>query len=710
MRFDTAVTLFAVGVACACLAPAGASAQGGARFLDGVEVERTAAGEQVRIVFTHPVRYVRHAPHDDADLVEVQLAPVGTSPWSDGHSESLQPSRTTASGLSRVRVEFEAGTARLELRFARRSAFELEPGRDLRSLVLRLPARAARAAPRAGAGPGARAGAGPGAPAAGAATAAAAPLDPRVAELMGEGRKAFTAGDYPRAALLFDQVARGPEGPASPEAREFLGLARERSSQLAHAKAEYEEYLRLYPTGEGADRVRQRLAAMTTAHATPSAPRSVRQERRPPAFEIDTFGSVYAGFRREELFTQGEALLVDNSLLTDVHLDARVRRHGRSLRSQVAASYWHGFLADGSHGEARLYTAFLEAGEPGEGLSGSVGRRSASERGVIGRYDGVQLSHPLGERWEVGAVAGFPLDTPDFDDFEWSRYLAGVNAGVHGLAEGLDANVFAVGQMDAGTPDRAAIGGELRYFSKGRMLAAFVDFDVYFLSLNVAQIFGTWPVHPRLFLTATLDYRNVPVLTTRNALIGQPEGDLGGLEDLFSESEIKELAEDRTARAGSFTLNASYQLTRTLQLAGDFIASHFWGTETSGGVPGFPGMGFEFGYSARLIANDVLAAGDLGVLTLRYFDGSSVDSVGASLDARYPLTPDLRLNPRLWTDFRTADLGGDVVRVVPTLRLDWRLLGFEIQPEAGFEWLEPIGGPSQRQLGYLVSLGVRYDF
>jgi hypothetical protein len=37
-------------------------------------------------------------------------------------------------------------------------------------------------------------------------------------------------------------------------------------------------------------------------------------------------------------------------------------------------------------------------------------------------------------------------------------------------------------------------------------------------------------------------------------------------------------------------------------------------------------------------------------------------------------------------------------------------LGFEIQPEAGFEWLEPIGGPSQRQLGYLVSLGVRYDF
>lgn len=32
----------------------------------------------------------------------------------------------------------------------------------------------------------------------------------------------------------------------------MLGLARERNGQLAHAKAEYEEYLREYPNGEGA--------------------------------------------------------------------------------------------------------------------------------------------------------------------------------------------------------------------------------------------------------------------------------------------------------------------------------------------------------------------------------------------------------------------------------------------------------------------------
>lgn len=526
---------------------------------------------------------------------------------------------------------------------------------------------------------------------------------------MREGRKAFTAGDYPRAALLFDEAARAPESSVSPEAHEYLALARERAGQLAHAKAQYEEYLRRYPTGEGADRVRQRLAAMSTARAAPSTPLAPRREGR-PRMDVDAFGSLYAGFRRESLFTGGQELLLDNSLLTDVHLDARVRRRGRTLRSQLAASYWHGFLPDGSDGEARIYTAFLEAGEPGDTLSGSIGRRSASARGVIGRYDGVQVSYPVGERWELGAIAGFPLDTPAFADFDWKRTLAGVSASVRGLAEGLDANLFFEGQMDTSTIDRAAIGGEVRYFSKGRMLAGFLDFDVYFQSLNVAQIFGTWPVHPRLYLTGTIDYRNVPILTAQNALMGQGVGDLSGLANLFSQSEIKQLAEDRTAKSASFTLNASYQLAPDLQLAGDFVASHLSGTETSGGIEGFDGTGFEFGYSARLIANDVIAPGDLGVVTLRYFDGSHVDSIAAGFDARYPLTPDVRLNPRLWADYRFADVAGDLFRMVPSLRLDWRVMGFEIEPEAGFEWFEPIGGPNERQLGYVVSLGIRYDF
>jgi len=47
--------------------------------------------------------------------------------------------------------------------------------------------------------------------------------------------------------------------------QELLGLARERSGQLAHAKAEYEEYLRRYPSGEAAERITRRLATLRAA-------------------------------------------------------------------------------------------------------------------------------------------------------------------------------------------------------------------------------------------------------------------------------------------------------------------------------------------------------------------------------------------------------------------------------------------------------------
>ena len=46
------------------------------------------------------------------------------------------------------------------------------------------------------------------------------------------------------------------------EAQELLGLAREKNGQTAHAKAEYQRYLALYPDADGAARVRQRLAAL----------------------------------------------------------------------------------------------------------------------------------------------------------------------------------------------------------------------------------------------------------------------------------------------------------------------------------------------------------------------------------------------------------------------------------------------------------------
>jgi len=71
------------------------------------------------------------------------------------------------------------------------------------------------------------------------------PLPPEALKsMMQEARAAMDAHDYPKAIAILTKLQRQPEFPDRARAQEMLGLARERSGQLAHAKAEYEEYLR----------------------------------------------------------------------------------------------------------------------------------------------------------------------------------------------------------------------------------------------------------------------------------------------------------------------------------------------------------------------------------------------------------------------------------------------------------------------------------
>src|SRR5438105_12934079 len=85
--------------------------------------------------------------------------------------------------------------------------------------------------------------------------------------LMAAARTAMDRHEYPTAIALLTKLQRQPEFPDRARAQELLGLARERSGQLAHAKAEYEEYLRGYPHGEAAERVAFRLKLLRAAGA-----------------------------------------------------------------------------------------------------------------------------------------------------------------------------------------------------------------------------------------------------------------------------------------------------------------------------------------------------------------------------------------------------------------------------------------------------------
>ncbi|RLC57130.1 MAG: hypothetical protein DRI30_04745, partial [Chloroflexi bacterium] len=64
----------------------------------------------------------------------------------------------------------------------------------------------------------------------------------QVDELMADARLAIIAGEVSRAVQIYTKVLRAPNHDRHAEAQEYLGLAREKNGQTAHAKAEYQRY------------------------------------------------------------------------------------------------------------------------------------------------------------------------------------------------------------------------------------------------------------------------------------------------------------------------------------------------------------------------------------------------------------------------------------------------------------------------------------
>ncbi len=228
--------------------------------------------------------------------------------------------------------------------------------------------------------------------------------------IMTEGRKAMTAGDFQRAAMLFTKVLGNLGDPRAPEARELLGLAYQRAGRLAHARAEYEAYLATYPDAEGVPRVLQRLQALRTAR-TRGKRRAKRKERESASFEHSFFGGAAQFYRWDMVDTEaGGSETVNSSLDTDVFLGSRHSKGPFSARTNFGGSYRSDLLNRlDSEDALRISSAFIDLSSRRSPYSARFGRQSASGNGVLGRFDGIQVWRQMSERLRLGLVSGFPV-------------------------------------------------------------------------------------------------------------------------------------------------------------------------------------------------------------------------------------------------------------------------------------------------------------
>jgi len=536
-----------------------------------------------------------------------------------------------------------------------------------------------------------------------------------VAAIMESARQAMAGNDFSRAIQLYTKVLRYPEHKYREPAQEFLGLARERNKQLAHAKHEYEKYLVLYPEGEGADRVRQRLAALVTARKEPQV--ALKPGRRAPpeegGTEWRTYGSFSQFYRRDVLDIEPlGARDTQNRLTTDLDVSARGRSDQLDTSIRFTGGYLKDFLDDDPDSFSRVSSLYVDLDHKETGLSTRLGRQTRSTGGVTGRFDGGLFGYRMSEDVKFNLVAGYPVDSsadgPDTDRRFWGT---SVDLGTYDNA--WDFVLFYLDQTNEGLTGRQAVGGELRYFTAERSLLGLVDYDVHFEKLNTFLLIGNLNLSSGLSLNAQFDYRASPFLTTQNALQGQTVTSLSALRASFTEDEIYQLAEDRTAESTSLTLGASKPLTDQLQLSSDVTLTELSDTPASGGVAAVPGTDVDKFYNLQLIGNNLLKPGDITVAGVRYSDTTNVNTSTLSLNTRYPITKFWRINPRVRIDYKDRVSNNSTEWIlVPSLRMDYLLQRkYYFEVEVGGEYSELDGpGLSDTTSTYYLTAGYRIDF
>lgn len=543
------------------------------------------------------------------------------------------------------------------------------------------------------------------------------PIDPalpprEIQALTSAARAAMSKRDYPRAIETLTKLTRQPEFAGRERAQELLGLARERSGQLAHAKAEYEEYLRRYPEGSSVGRIRSRLRVLSSAS---------RVGRNGTLGGIDDeaawriSGGASQFYRREQFALDAPDVSTDrqsqNAIYTDGDFLARRRGERFDFISRVTAGFAKDFLVDGPGDQARVSSAFVELNDRARGIAGRLGRQSRNDNGLLGRFDGLFVSYQLRPRVALNGSVGLPVESTRDGPMTGRRFI-GLAAEFGPFHDKWDFGVFTVAQQYSGQTDRRAIGIETRYFVPGRTIVGLIDYDLFYSTVNSAVVMGSIQLPARWIASFNFDHRRTPVLTTRNALIGQPVQTFDELGQLFSPAEIEQLARDRTPVSDLYSISLSRPLSERFQVSIDAAGSRSGATMASGSVPAVPESGLDSVYQVQLIASSLWRSSDLVSLLFRHqsSDTAQVDSIG--LATRLPVSRSWRLGPRLRIDRRKLALDAAQERVyVPTLRIDYQRRNTWFELETGAELgSRDLPAESESYHRFYIGLGYRVSF
>ncbi|KPK68905.1 MAG: hypothetical protein AMJ84_10395 [Acidithiobacillales bacterium SM23_46] len=540
-------------------------------------------------------------------------------------------------------------------------------------------------------------------------------VEAEATSLLDRARDALTRGDNIVAIQLLDQILRLPPNRQSQEAQELIGVAHERLGEKTRAKREYELYLKLYATGPGPDRVRQRLANLDAPAETPDLKTASRRNR-----DITTaYGSwsqyYYNGATKTDTTTQVGPIqnqssftaTDQNSLISSIDLNGRMRRGDYDNRVVLRDTYSLNFLKNGDDTN-RLYSAYYELRNSAYEYGARLGRQPGNAGGVLSRFDGLSAGYNFLPKWRANIVAGTPAD---YNPINSDRVFWGTSLNIGTFAEHWNGSVYYIHQTIDGITDREAVGAELRYFDPKRSLMALTDYDLYFATLNIFMLQGTWQFTDATNANLLLDHRMAPPLQISNALIGETDTSIKSQLQTKSEEQLKQQAEDRTPKSDLAMVGLTHNFTKKWQLGGDVKLYKISATPASGALPANPGTGNVLIYTVQGIGTGVMTGRDISVLSFSYLDSKSYTGKSVSFSNRLLIkgnwTTDLGLRYYVQEEeLRDMTIWG------PTLRVSYRWgERTTLEAEYGLEKTNITSATDTQDLTRnYFSLGYRLDF
>ncbi len=550
--------------------------------------------------------------------------------------------------------------------------------------------------------------------------------DEASAALLAQARGELLEQRYSAAASTYRRVIAGATPENTRRAREYLGIALERSGQREAAIAEYRAWLADFDGSDaaGLKRVSARLVGLQQAGAQSSGELLVRQAQ-PTNTNREFSGAIAQYYRRaiDQRIDDGDGLVSASALYNYADLSFRQTGERFDLLARASGSY----VLDNNSESIRqenagwVTDAYLRVNDTRWNVDATFGRQRVYGRGMLTRFDGVSATYRHNETYSAGAVAGIPIDSVRYVGNR-DRFAYAINGQWNNLAGLFDISAYAAVQNAGDFSDREAFGAEVSYSSVQTDVFAWFDYDWSFQALNHLIVNAEHRFNNQLSAYALFETGKSNTLSTRNALTGQVARTLDELAGQFTEGQMRTLAIDRTPDADRFGVGVDYVLNEQTTLTLDLTRSSQDATAASGGVAALAAVPDRTSVTAAWLKASAFTEGDFARVAFTAEKSDLMDSKRVLIDWRRPAFWGLRLNPVISIAERQFSRDGSTQLVVqPAIRLFYRWRQrFLVELEAGGEYsnrelasgvVDPfIADGEEELLGNYLTIGYRMEF